>query len=252
MPAWEPDMNASESLWEIFQQHDGRLIDKWEHYLPIYERHFGPFRQRPIRILEIGVFHGGSLQIWKKYFGPDAAIVGVDLNPSCAEFAEEGIDIHIGDQSDPVFWNKIVEEYVDFDIVIDDGSHMAGHQIAAFSSLWPHVRDGGVYFVEDCHTAYLPAYGGGVGTGKSFVDFARQKVDDMHALWLNGSPQLPATRYTREIGAITFHDSVVVFEKAVRSGPRLRLVTGELSRPEPEGVLATLMKSHLKSPTRRL
>lgn len=244
-------MSASQSLWDIFQQHNGRLIDKWDHYLPIYERHFGAFRHRPIRILEIGVFHGGSLQMWKKYFGEDAAIVGVDLDPRCAEYAEEGIDIRIGDQSDPAFWSKMVEEYVDFDIVVDDGSHIAGHQIAAFSSLWPHVRDGGIYFVEDCHTAYFPAYGGGVGAGSSFIDFAKQRIDDMHALWLLGSASLPVTRYTLEIGTMTVHDSVVVFEKAVRAGPPSRLLTGDLSRPEPEDDLERLMKFHLRSPLRR-
>jgi hypothetical protein len=253
-PEFDPssaNMNASLSLLEIFQQHNGRLIDKWEHYLPIYERHFAPFRHRPVRILEIGVFHGGSLQMWKRYFGSDAAIVGVDLDPRCAEYTEDGIDIHIGDQGNPAFWNRMAQEYVDFDIVIDDGSHMAGHQKAAFLSLWPHVRDGGIYLVEDCHTAYFSDYGGGVGAGGSFIDFAKQRIDDLHAFWLQGNPSLPVTRFTREIGAMTFHDSVVVFEKAVRAGMPARLVTGELSRPVPDEVHDWLNKVHIRSTSRR-
>jgi len=240
-------MDISPSLSEIVEQHTGRLIFKWDHYLPIYERYLGAYRHRPIRLLEIGVFHGGSLQMWKRYFGNDAAIVGVDIDPYCKEFADDGVEIEIGDQSDGYFWTKTVEKHADFDIIIDDGSHIASHQIAAFYNLWPHLRDGGTYLVEDCHTSYWPDYGGGIRTGNSFIDFAKLRVDDIHALWSRDGESLPANRYTLEIGAISFHDSVVVFEKKLRHKPPAQIAAGAPSRPMSDADLASIMRIHVKS-----
>ena len=81
-------------LEAYFRSNTGRLISKWEHYFEVYERHFAPYRNRPIRVVEFGVWHGGSLQMWRSYFGPQAHIVGVDFRPECARLAEE--DAHAG------------------------------------------------------------------------------------------------------------------------------------------------------------
>ena len=83
-------------LREYFDANPGRLIHKWLHYFDIYHRHFASFREQPITLVEFGVFHGGSLQMWKHYFGPRARIVGVDINPDCESLAEEQIEIRIG------------------------------------------------------------------------------------------------------------------------------------------------------------
>lgn len=129
---------------EVFEEHQGRLIDKWAHYLPLYERHFWPFVGRSIRVLEIGVGHGGSLQLWKAYFGPNAEIVGLDIDPRCKEYEEPQITIHIGNQANPPVMGR-------FDIVIDDGSHVLADQQASLTALWPALNQGGVYWIEDCH-----------------------------------------------------------------------------------------------------
>jgi methyltransferase family protein len=133
------------TLREVFAMHTGRLIDKWSHYFPIYEHHFAKFVGRPIRLLEIGVGHGGSLQMWKRYFGPKAEIHGFDIDPRCEEYEEEQINIWIGDQSiiGPL-WGGL-------DIVIDDGSHLREDQVSSFKDLWPCVVPGGIYLIEDCH-----------------------------------------------------------------------------------------------------
>jgi hypothetical protein len=238
-------MDESLSLIEIFRQHEGRLIDKWDHYFPIYERHFSRFRGLPVRILEIGVYHGGSLQMWKKYFGDKATLIGVDIDPRCAESAEERVDIEIGDQSDPKFWLDVLEKHGNFDIVIDDGSHIAGHQLAAFDSLWPQLADGGVYLVEDTHCAYWQTYGGGLGAFNTFVDFARERVDDLHAFWARDASLFPVTRYTREIGALSFYDSVVVMEKQLRNCPPTQLMSGQPSRPMSESEIEVVRRAHI-------
>ena len=79
-----------------FTENTGRLINKWQNYFDVYERYFAAFRDKEVVILEIGVFHGGSLQMWKSYFGDKAKIYGIDINPRCKELEEENIHIFIG------------------------------------------------------------------------------------------------------------------------------------------------------------
>jgi hypothetical protein len=135
------------TLREVFAAHQGRLIDKWSHYFPIYEHHFAKFIGRPVRVLEIGVGHGGSLQMWKAYFGTKAEIYGLDSDSRCAEYVEDQIQITIADQGQP-------PHFGDLDIVIDDGSHKLEDQSASFKALWPALKSGGIYLIEDCHGGY--------------------------------------------------------------------------------------------------
>jgi ABC-type amino acid transport substrate-binding protein len=129
-------VQPSGELEAIFYAHDGRIAHKWHHYLEIYERHFAPLRgsaHSALRILELGVSRGGSLQIWRKYFGPKARIVGVDIDPACSERADPGTHVVIGDQSDPsILAAALAALGGEVDIVIDDGSHLGRHQIASF------------------------------------------------------------------------------------------------------------------------
>ena len=139
---------------ECFHSHQGRLIDKWCHYLDIYQRHFHQYVGTSVRVLEIGISHGGSLQLWKEYFGPQADIMGLDLDPRCKEYEEGGIHVLIYDQA------KLKPgDLGPFDIVIDDGSHVIAHQEASFKALWEHTS--GTYVIEDCHTGYpdVASYG---------------------------------------------------------------------------------------------
>ena len=90
-------------LWNDFQSNPGRMVHKWKYYFPAYERHFSRFRNQSVTIMEIGCGEGGSLQMWKRFFGPYARIVGIDINPECNVFAEDQVQIRIGDQKDVVF-----------------------------------------------------------------------------------------------------------------------------------------------------
>ena len=78
--------SASSELDRIIATHAGHVVNKWKHYFEIYDRHLSRFRDREITVLEIGVAGGGSLEIWRKYFGPKAKIVGLDINPDCSRF----------------------------------------------------------------------------------------------------------------------------------------------------------------------
>ena len=127
-------MDESRSdLARLLYGHEGRLLWKWTHYADLYDRHFGPYRGKPIRMLEIGVFEGGSLELWREYFGPQAIIFGIYINPDCATKADEPNQVRIGSQADPDFLKSVVAEMGGVDIVLDDGSHIAAHQRSAFA-----------------------------------------------------------------------------------------------------------------------
>ena len=132
-------------LEQYFHKNDDRLIDKWSHYFDVYDQYFSKYRYKEIVILEIGVFQGGSLQMWKNYLGPKAKIYGIDINPNCKELEEENIKIFIGSQSDPDFLKKVKEQIPPIDILIDDGGHTMKQQIVSFEELFGHVKETGIY-----------------------------------------------------------------------------------------------------------
>ncbi|MGA2394230.1 MAG: class I SAM-dependent methyltransferase [Candidatus Lustribacter sp.] len=200
------------SLWADFQGNgERRVIHKWKHYFPIYERHFRPFVNRSVSVLEIGCGDGGSLQMWKRYFGPHAQIVGIDIEPRCRNFEEDQIAVRIGSQDDPAFLTRVVEEFGPFDVVIDDGSHVQAHVAASFTHLYAGLSKNGVYLVEDLHTAYWPDFGGGLGKPDTFIEIAKQLIDELNADHARDTSA--ATEFTRTTHAICFYDSVIVFER---------------------------------------
>lgn len=115
-------------------------------------------------MFEIGVAQGGSVEMWRRYFGPYAQIVGIDINPDCKGLESDQISIRIGDQADAAFLDQLIEEFGHPDVVIDDGSHRMSDISNTFEFLYPKVSPNGVYFVEDLHTCYWPEYEGGLHT----------------------------------------------------------------------------------------
>src|SRR5450631_571956 len=105
-------------LEQHFTKNTGRLIHKYRHYFEIYDRHFSRFRGTDVHVVEFGVSHGGSLQMWKRYFGPQAHIFGIDINPQCKKLEEEQIQIFIGDQDDRRFLQSLAEKIPRMDILI--------------------------------------------------------------------------------------------------------------------------------------
>jgi|HubBroStandDraft_2_1064218.scaffolds.fasta_scaffold46897_1 23S rRNA U2552 (ribose-2'-O)-methylase RlmE/FtsJ len=137
-------------LWKYLAEHrEGRGIWKFNHYFEAYERHFGRFRGRDVHILEIGIYSGGSLQMWQSYFGPNSRIYGVDIESKCKAYESESVQVLIGDQADRSFWKRVKQEVPNLDVVIDDGGHLPEQQIVTLEELLPHLRPGGVYLCED-------------------------------------------------------------------------------------------------------
>ncbi len=227
--------NPEGELYRIFLDpaRRTRRVHKWHHYFDIYERFLSPFRGRPVTLLEIGVYQGGSLEMWRAYLGPQARVVGIDIDPTCAAYAGEGMQVLIGDQADPEFLRRVCAETGPLDVVVDDGGHTAAQQITAFEAIYPTMSCQGVYLVEDTHTAF---WGGGFADrydGRSFLDYAFDRCRSLHEWTMRrdafdryGTPPqerqgrtTPVSEFCRRTRAISFFDSVVVFERAERPEP---------------------------------
>jgi hypothetical protein len=212
------DGRAPQEIERLFWENTGRVVDKWHHYLPIYDRYFASFAGRRVRMLEIGVFKGGSLALWRKYFGPEAVIFGIDINPDCAAFDGESGSIRIGSQADPEFLRKVVAEMGGLDIVLDDGSHFARHIRASLDALFPLLSDGGIYMVEDLQTAYWRYFSGSTLLRPNFMRVVKKMMDDINHWYHPHGQRIAAT--ADRLTAIHVHNAVVVLEKGVPMPPR--------------------------------
>ena len=198
-------------LHRYFLNNPHKRLHKWLHYFDIYETHFARFRGKSPVIVEIGVMGGGSLEMWKEYFGSGSRVIGIDINPACKAHESEGIEVFIGSQDDPTLIDAIFAKYPHVDIVLDDGSHIMHHMIDTFNLMYDRLQPKGVYMVEDTHTCYWHEFGGGLHQEGSFMEFAKQKLDEINAAHSRGA--LPVNNFTRSTASVTCYDSVVVFER---------------------------------------
>jgi len=206
-------------LAEYFFGNPGRLIEKWHHYFDIYHRHFARFRARSPVVVEIGVAHGGSLQMWHHYFGPGTRVVGIDIDPRCRRFEDEATTILIGDQGDRRFLAEVRGAVQRVDILIDDGGHTMGQQITTFEELYPHVQLDGIYLCEDLHTSFMPEYGGGYRREGTFLEYSKALVDRLHGWYSRDHAVLTADEFTQATYALHFYDSILVIEKGPKALP---------------------------------
>lgn len=146
------------------------------------ELFFAPMRDKPIKLLEIGVGGGESIRAWLEYF-PEAMVYGVDTLNGENEWVTPGIEpwhdryaFEHGNQSDCEFWKRFINNYGDdWDIIIDDGSHLSSDIMITFNSLMPHLNSGGIYEIEDLKQApeaalWLQDLVGAVNAGTSGID----------------------------------------------------------------------------------
>jgi hypothetical protein len=216
----ESDPAQSNPLIQYFYNNPGRAIDKWCHYFEIYHRHFARFRGKSPVVVEIGVWKGGSLQMWQSYFGPGCQVTGIDIDPETLNLQGDGTSILIGDQSDRNFLASVRERLPRIDILIDDGGHKMTQQIATFEELYLHIQPNGVYLCEDMHTSLWPEFGGGSGRSDTFLEYGKALVDRLSA-WYSCEPEkLVVDAFTRSTHSMHFYDSVLVIEKRRMEPPK--------------------------------
>lgn len=212
--------NAQSELDRIVATHHARVINKWRHYFEIYDRHFSRMRGREITLVEIGVAGGGSLDIWRRYFGPNARIVGLDINPDCKRFESPGTRIVIGSQGDEAFLEKFAAETGPIDILIDDGSHHFEHQLATFRALFRHVKPDGIYACEDTCTSYWQEeFGGGVRAPGTFMEFVKDLIDELNAWFWREGVDSESAAFAKTVHGIHIYPALVIIEKRAMSRP---------------------------------
>lgn len=204
------------TLEQIYYGEPHRICQKWAHYFKVYERYLQVYRGRRMRFLEIGLSQGGSLQMWKRYLGPDAEIIGLDVDPLCRRFEDEQTRVFVGDQGDAVFMRSFASELGQVDVVLDDGGHRMNQQIVTFEALFPILAVGGAYICEDVHTSYDRGFDGGLREPGTFIEYMKRKVDEMHGWY---TQEAEPTMYLKWLKSIAFYDSMVVIEKEAIEPP---------------------------------
>nr|ABL09966.1 O-methyltransferase [Streptomyces echinatus] len=204
--------------------------DKWggHWYTPHYDRYFAPLRDGVVNLVEIGIGGyddpdqgGASLRMWKHYF-PRGLVHGLDVYEKRG-IAEPRLFPLRGDQSDPAYLAGLAAERGPFDIVVDDGSHLNEHVLTSFEALFPHLRPGGLYVVEDTQTAYWTGWGGNdrdLNDPTTSMGFVKALVDGLNhqeRTPAQDGPVSPAARWERGIGAVHVHHNLVVVEKSVNT-----------------------------------
>jgi hypothetical protein len=197
--------NPLRSYFDSIQEGPG--IWKWLHYFEIYHRHLQKFVGQPVTLVEVGVYSGGSMPMWRHYFGKDCRVHGVDIEQACKAYEDAHTTIHIGDQADRHFWKKFRAAIPQVDVLIDDGGHEPEQQMVTLEEMLPHLSPGGVYVCEDVH-----------GARNKFATFAQALSGELNAA--AGTPQLVTTTpFQSLVNSVHFYPFVVVIEKRASAMP---------------------------------
>lgn len=184
---------------------EGPGIWKWLHYFEIYHRHLAKFVGKDVKVAEVGIYSGGSLQMWHHYFGDKCHVHGIDIMPECNVYNSANTTIHIGDQSDRSFWASFRRKVPTLDIMIDDGGHHAHQQIVTLEETLSHLNDGGVFICEDVH-----------GIDNRFASYVHIMADRLNRYsTVDGVHDV--SPFQGSIASVHFYPYVVVIEK----GPSL-------------------------------
>lgn len=216
-------------LCELYGEHQGKVSDKWSLYLQEYDRLFQPYRKQPVCLLEIGVQNGGSLELWNKYFPHVKKIVGCDSNPDCAklQYDDNRIAVVVYDVNTEEAEQQILEHSSNFDLIIDDGSHISGDIIRTFARYFKHLNDNGLFIIEDLHCSYWQEFEGGLFDPFSSITFFKRLADVVnHEHWGVEKPCTDILRgffskygfnfdeeTLRQVHSVEFINSIVAIQK---------------------------------------
>jgi len=233
--------------------------DKWglHFYTPVYHGLFAHLRERPVRLLEIGIggsyyrsVGGASLAMWAEYF-PNGRIVGIDIEEKRLASVPR-VTLLKGSQADTEFLVRTSAQYGPFDIVIDDGSHVPSDVVTSFLALFTRMAGGGWYVIEDVQTCFWPRFGGSLIDGGATMALVRSLLEDLNHAEIK--TQDPARKFSDTapcIRAIHAFHNIFAFEKGDNGEPSnadyrldnphaahaLKTIEQELERePTPEGI----------------
>jgi GT2 family glycosyltransferase len=247
-------MMTKKTLRQLYAEHSGYVSNKWSLYLKVYDRLFNDYRDKPIRLLEIGIQNGGSLEIWSKYFSNAEALIGCDINLDCANirYEDQRIGIVIGNAISPDVCEQVLKCSTQFDIIIDDGSHLSSDIIKSFLQYFPHLAEGGIFIVEDLHCSYWSEFEGGLFDPYSSIAFFKRLTDVInHEHWGVSKARTDILRgiFTKygcefdvdalsQVHSVEFINSMCVVRKA-------SAIDNELGRQVIAGSLEQVISGHL-------
>jgi O-antigen biosynthesis protein len=174
------------SLRDLFVAHSGKVSDKWDIYISEYDRLFQPYRDQPVRLLEIGIQNGGSLEVWSKFFAKAIKLVGCDIDPACAQlkFDDSKISVVVANANSDEAEQEVLSLSPSFDIIIDDGSHQSGDIVRSFVRYFSHIKVDGLFIAEDLHCSYWQDFEGGIYEPNSSITFFKLLADVInHEHW---------------------------------------------------------------------
>jgi len=181
-------------------------------YIDVYEKYFDKIKNKNLQILEIGIDRGPSLKLWSEYF-KNSKIVGIDIE--YIKLNIENVETFFGDQTDIEFLKKIINKFKYFDIIIDDGSHISKHVIKSFQFLFDHLKEGGLYFIEDLHYSYYPRYGGSrfnLNKKGTSINFLKSLIDSLNYENYD-RPFYKKNKFNGKINNINFYQNLAVISK---------------------------------------
>ena len=182
---------------------------KYKNYFFIYDKLFNEYKNKNITFVEIGVFSGGSLFMWKNFFGKKARIICIDLNPESKKFEKYGFKIFIGDQSKESFWKTFFKKIGKVDLVLDDGGHTNYQQIITTNCCVPNIKDNGMLVVEDVHTSFIKKkwYN---PSKHSYINYCKKLIEDVNSRY----PGLKKYNYSlnKYIYSIQNFESIVSYK----------------------------------------
>jgi hypothetical protein len=208
--------------------------DKHKHghhnYGPAYERLFQSLRYRKLKILEIGVLAGDSLLAWRAFF-PRAITVGLDVDDKSSLAIGKRTRIYHGSQAVSSDLDRLCAAEGPFDIVIDDGSHRSVDQLFTFERLFPHLRNGGLYVIEDVQTSFWSGVVIGMQWDGSHIDDPRfantcfgwfldlaKYLNHAEFETLDGVDSTKM-QFGRQIGRIVFEHNIIAVWKCPNNDP---------------------------------
>ena len=207
---------------------------QWHNYTPIYDHYFHAKKGLPITLLEIGFWQGASMRMWDSYFThPDTHLYSIDFNDayfSAITLCSSRCAAYKADQEKPADLYRVMQSIgCNLDIIIDDGGHSMNQQITSFKTLFPYLKPGGIYIIEDLHSSYWQEYGSlgsceePQASPSATIRFLQALVDDVNAIGARTACADPAkvpldlqavlSVYQKNIKANHFYSSLCIIEK---------------------------------------
>ena len=201
------DLNSNLRLFQIYKNLKHVSL-KCDTYFQAYEEIFNKYVGKKITFVEVGVLHGGSLFMWREYFGKEARIIGIDLHPKAKELEKYGFEIYIGSQSDESFWKDFFAKVGKIDILLDDGGHGNDQQIITLTESIHNTNDDGIIVIEDVHASYMKRFGN--PSKHSFVNYSKYLINVVNSRFPD--TKIKKNDFRNKIYSVSFYESIVAIK----------------------------------------